>query len=303
MKMPKKYVTNYGIEHYSLDFTKEFNKCVISSFIKSYQNAETPNPCIECNKFLKFNLFYKKALELGCKYIATGHYAKIEYSSKFGGNVLKIANSLEKDQSYVLYNIPKEILGNVLFPLGIFKNKEEIRKIAQEHNLKIANKPDSQDICFIPDNNYAEFVLKNTNQKPVSGNIVNKDGIILGKHTGLLNYTIGQRKGLGISNSTPLYVIELNKEKNEVIVGEEKEIFKSELLATNLNYTVDIDLTIPVDIKAKIRYSAKLAEAKLKKIDDNIVKLVFDIPQRAITKGQSVVFYIDDVVIGGGKII
>lgn len=185
-----------NIPHYTLNFQKEFSKCVIENFIDSYSKAITPNPCIECNKHLKFNYFYKKAMELGCNYIATGHYAKIEFSEKYNQYVLKKANDIKKDQSYFLYNIPKEIMPKVLFPLGEIENKEKTRKIAEEYNLKIARKPDSQEICFIPNNNYCEFLLKKLKNKPKIGNIVDKNGNILGKHKGLIYYTTGQRKGL-----------------------------------------------------------------------------------------------------------
>ena len=192
----KRVCDKLEIPHYTLNFKNEFQKCVIDDFIDCYKNAKTPNPCIECNKHLKFNFFYKKALELDCSYIATGHYAKIEYSKEYKQYVLKKSNATHKDQSYVLYNIPKEIMPNVLFPLGSFESKEQIRKIAEEHNLRVAKKPDSQEICFIPDNNYSRFLIENLTEKPKPGNIVDKQGNILGKHKGLINYTIGQRKGL-----------------------------------------------------------------------------------------------------------
>lgn len=292
-----------GIKHYILDFKEEFKECVIKNFIETYNKAMTPNPCIECNKHMKFNYFYKKALELGCEYIATGHYAKTEYSKEYNQYVLKKSNAGKKDQSYVLYNIPNEIISKVLFPLGEFQNKEQIRKIAEKHGLNVANKPDSQEICFIPDNDYANFLKKNSEAKQLPGKIVNKSGKILGKHNGLINYTVGQRKGLGISNATPLYVIELSKEKNEVVVGEEKDIYSSVLYAKDINYTLDIEIKEKVKIKAKIRYNANVSNATLYPIEENKVKIEFYEPQRAITKGQSVVFYLDDIVLGGGIII
>lgn len=263
----------------------------------------TPNPCIQCNKFMKFNYFYKKAVELGCEYIATGHYAKTEFSEKYDQYVLKKSNAGKKDQSYVLYNIPSQIISKILFPLGEFENKEQIRKIAEENNLKTAKKPDSQEICFIPDNDYVGFLNRNSNKKQKPGNIVDKNGKVLGIHKGLINYTIGQRKGLGIANATPLYVIELNTDRNEVIVGEEKDIYSNKLIATDINYTLNIDITKPLEVQAKIRYSAKLAEAVINKLENGKIMVEFKEPQRAITKGQSVVFYIDDVVLGGGIII
>lgn len=192
----KKVCKELEIPHYTLNFKKEFKECVINDFINCYKDAKTPNPCIECNKHLKFKYFYQKAKELGCDYIATGHYAKTEFSKKYNSYVIKKSNAKSKDQSYVLYNIPKNIIGNVLFPLGEFEIKEQIRQIADEYKLNVARKPDSQEICFIADNNYSRFLLEHLEEKPKTGNIIDKYGKILGKHTGLINYTIGQRKGL-----------------------------------------------------------------------------------------------------------
>lgn len=299
----KKVCEELEIPHYILDLKKEFKKCVIDDFIECYKNAKTPNPCIECNKHLKFNYFYKKALELGCEYIATGHYAKTEFSEEYNKYVLKKSKSLSKDQSYVLYNIPKNIISNVLFPLADFEEKQEIRKIAEEHGLNIASKPDSQEICFIPDNDYGNFLINNLEKKPKKGKIVHKNGKVLGEHKGLIYYTIGQRKGLGIAYPTPLYVIKLDIEKNEVVVGDEKDIFSKELHANNLNYLLVDEINEPIKVMAKIRYSAKPANATIIPIEKDLVKVEFEEPQRAITKGQSVVFYIDDIVFGGGKII
>lgn len=280
-----------------LDFKKEFKECVIKNFIETYNKAMTPNPCVQCNKYMKFNYFYNKALELGCEYISTGHYAKTEYSNKYNQYVLKKSNAGKKDQSYVLYNIPNEIISKVVFPLGDFRNKEEIRKIAMENSLDVAKKPDSQEICFIPDNDYVSFLNRNSDNKQLPGDIVDKNGIILGKHSGIINYTIGQRKGLGISNSTPLYVIELNQDKNQVIVGEEKDIYSSELIAEQVNYTLKINLQDKILVQAKIRYNSNASEAILYPINENKVKIKFKEPQRAITKGQSVVFYIGDILL------
>ena len=293
----EKVCRQLGIKHYVLDFREEFKECVIKNFIEIYNQAMTPNPCIQCNKHMKFKYFYKKALELGCEYIATGHYAKTEYSKQYNQYVLKKSNAGKKDQSYVLYNIPNEIISKVLFPLGEFENKQDIRKIAEKYGLNVAKKPDSQEICFIPDNNYVGFLARNCDNSGQPGNIVNKSGKILGKHNGLINYTIGQRKGLGISNATPLYVIELDKRNNQVVVGEEKDIYSSELIATDINYTLDIDIKEKLEIEAKIRYNANSSKAVLYPLDKNKVRIQFEDPQRAITKGQSVVFYIGDIVL------
>ena len=225
----KNVCNSIGIPHITDDCKTLFKKCVIQDFIDCYSNCKTPNPCIECNKYMKFGYMWEKAKELGCEYIATGHYAKTEYSEKYGRWVLKKSNAGKKDQSYVLWNIPKELIEHVLFPLADFENKEQIREIARENNLKVANKPDSEDICFVPDGNYKKFLENNSDIKPKVGNIVTAKGEILGKHTGLYNYTIGQRKGLGISYKSPLFVIGFNPKKNEVIVGEENELYKNRI--------------------------------------------------------------------------
>lgn len=291
-----------NIEHYIYNYNEEFKKRVIDNFIECYSNCKTPNPCIECNRYMKFGVMYEKAKELGCFYISTGHYAKTEYSEKYGRWVLKKSNAGKKDQSYVLWNIPKELLEHIIFPLGDFENKDEIRAIAKDANLKVANKPDSEDICFIPNGNYKEFLEKNSDIKPNVGNIVNIDGKILGKHTGLYNYTIGQRKGLGISNPVPLFVLGFNKEKNEVIVGEEDKLYKNEILVTDINLLLIDEIKNEMEVEVKTRYSSRLAKARISQEGKNI-KVIFDEPQRAITPGQSAVFYVDDIVLGGGKIV
>lgn len=298
----KRVCDKLGIPHYTLNFKKEFQEHVINNFIECYSKAITPNPCIECNKYLKFNCFFQKAMELECSYIATGHYAITEYNETYNQYVLRKSKAGKKDQSYVLYNIPNNIISKVLFPLGIFENKSQIREIASKHNLLVAKKPDSQEICFIPDNDYASFLTNSGKLVPKSGLIVDTNGNVLGKHKGLIHYTVGQRKGLGISSKTPLYVINIDKEENKLIVGEEKEIYSKELYATDINYTLKIDTDDPVKIKAKIRYASEPADALLYRENSNLARVEFCEPQRAITKGQSVVFYIDDIVLGGGKI-
>lgn len=298
----KNVCKSLDIPHIILDGVEYFNKYVINDFIDCYKNCKTPNPCIECNRYMKFGLMYEKAKELGCDYIATGHYAKIEYSEKYNQFVLKKSNAGKKDQSYVLYNIPQDMLDKVIFPLANFKDKNEIREIAKKHNLIVANKPDSEDICFIPDGDYKKFLEENSTLKSKEGNIVNKEGKILGKHTGLYKYTIGQRKGLGISNPVPLFVLGFNKEKNELIVGEEKELYNSELYATDINWLIKEKYTTPLRVSAKTRYSTRQAEAIINPIYNNKIKVEFLEPQRAITPGQSIVFYDEDIVLGGGKI-
>lgn len=297
----KNVCNSIEIPHFTYNYQEEFRKHVIEDFINCYANCKTPNPCIECNKYMKFGYMWEKAKELGCNYIATGHYAKTEYSEEYGKWILKKSKAGKKDQSYVLWNIPKELIEHVVFPLSDFESKEEIRKIARENNLKVANKPDSEDICFVPDGNYKKFLENNSNLKPKQGNIVNTEGEILGKHTGLYNYTIGQRKGLGISYSVPLFVLGFNKAKNEVIVGEEKELYKKEITVTDINLLLVDDIKEEMEVEVKTRYSSKVAKAKIKQEGDKI-KVNFFEPQRAITPGQSAVFYVGNIVLGGGKI-
>ena len=289
------------IPHFTYDYKKEFKEHIINDFIECYAECKTPNPCIECNKYMKFGLMYEKAKELGCKFIATGHYAKTEYSKKYKRWVLKKSSAGNKDQSYVLWSIPKEMIEHIIFPLADFKSKEEIRKIARENNLKVANKPDSEDICFIPDGNYKKFLENNSNIKPKVGNIVNTKGEILGTHTGLYNYTIGQRKGLKISYKVPLFVLGFNKDKNQVIVGEEKELYKTEIMVKEINLLLMDEIKEEIEVDVKTRYSAKAAKAVIIQ-EDNKIKVKFKEPQKAITPGQSAVFYIGDIVLGGGKI-
>lgn len=205
-KDAKKVCEKLGIEYHIIDNKEIFKTKVIDNFIEEYQKARTPNPCVQCNKYLKFGVFYQIAKKLECEYIATGHYANIEYSEKYQQYVLKKSKEEKKDQTYFLYTIPKEMLSHIIFPLKDYTDKTEIRKLAQENGLEVAQKKDSQEICFIPDNNYTSFLEKYLKEKPKTGNIVLKNGEVLGKHTGLINYTIGQRKGLGISYSKPLYV-------------------------------------------------------------------------------------------------
>ena len=299
----KNVCNSIGIPHFTYDYKKEFKEYVINDFINCYANQITPNPCIECNKFMKFGFMYEKAQELGCEYIATGHYAKTEYSEKYKRWVLKKSNAGKKDQSYVLWSIPKELISKILFPLSDFESKEQIRDIAREHNLKVANKPDSEDICFIPDGNYKKFLETNSDIKPKVGNIVNKKGEILGKHNGLYNYTIGQRKGLGISYKVPLFVIGFNKNKNELIVGEESEIYQKEMIVNNINLLLVDKLEGKTDVNVKVRYSSKEEKATIEMIGEDMIKVTFENPVARITPGQSAVFYIDDIVFGGGKIV
>ena len=299
----KNVCNSIGIPHFTYDCKEQFKNHVINDFINCYSNCKTPNPCIECNKYMKFGYMWDKAKELGCNYIATGHYAKTEYSEKYNRWVLKKSKAGRKDQSYVLWNIPKELIEHVLFPLANFEDKEQIREIARENNLKVANKPDSEDICFVPDGNYKKFLENNSDIRPKKGNIVTTKGEILGKHNGLYNYTIGQRKGIGISYKEPLFVVGFNKEKNEVIVGVKDEIYQKEMYVTDINLLLFDELKEKMKVNVKTRYSSKEESATIEMIDNNTIKVEFENPVARITPGQSAVFYLDDIVVGGGKIL
>ena len=293
IKSAKEICNKLSIEHYILDLRKEFNEEVVENFVFSYRNGITPNPCVMCNKKIKFGKLYDFSIEKNCEYFATGHYAKVEYDEILKQYVIKKSNALGKDQTYVLYGINKEIISHLIFPLGEFENKQQIRQIARENGLNVANKKDSQEICFISNNDYGAFIGESE-----AGSILNKAGKVLGKHKGFIHYTIGQRKGLGITNETPLYVIDINSKTNEIVVGSEKDLYKTDVYASNLNFLVPAIY----DIEAKIRYSAKTASAKLQLLNDNKAKIIFDEPQKAVTPGQSIVFYKGDILIGGGII-
>lgn len=298
----KKVCEKLNIKHYVLDLKNEFKKYVIDNFISCYKECKTPNPCVECNKYMKFGYMYLKAKELGCDYISTGHYAIIEYSDIYKRNVLKVAKNILKDQSYFLYNLNQEIIDHLLLPLGVYEDKNIIRKIALENSLLVANKKDSEDICFILNGNYKEFLEKNTSINYKKGNIVYKDGSILGIHNGLYKYTIGQRKGLNVSSNKPLYVLGFNKEKNELIVGDISDLYKKTFIISDVNWIMNDIIKDDMKVDVKIRYTQKKCKANIK-LEDKYVKVIFEEEQKSITPGQSAVFYIDDILIGGGKII
>jgi len=296
----KEVCDKLGIKYLELDCKDKFKKCVINYFIEEYKLTNTPNPCVECNKKLKFGYMVDYAKKNNIDYVATGHYAKVEYNDKYKRYVLKKADNLAKDQSYFLYGIDKNILPMILFPLSNFKNKEEIREIAKQNNLNTHSKSDSQDICFITDSDYKRFLEENSDMDIRIGNII-LNGDIIGKHTGLYKYTIGQRKGLGIAHETPLYVTGFNKEKNELIVGEENDLYVDSFEVINYNLLAIDSIKESMKVNVKTRYKSLEYPATIEKKENNIlVKL--DNSIKGVTSGQSAVFYIDDVVIGGGII-
>ena len=290
-----------NIPHHVADFSNYFEEYVIDNFIKSYENGATPNPCIECNCHLKFDKLFDMAKSLECDYVATGHYAKVEYDERYGRCVLKKGVNEKKDQSYVLYRISRENLQKTIFPLGIYDTKDEVRALLDGIDFDISRKKDSQDICFVPDGDYAKFIENFTKKSYPVGDFVTKDGKILGKHKGIIRYTIGQRKGLGLALPHSMYVCQKNLEKNEVVIGENEDLFSRELWATNVNLSAIDEISTPIRVKAKVRYNQKEKDA-VASMENGVLHVVFDEPERAICKGQSVVLYDGDTVLGGGII-
>ncbi len=288
-----------NIPFYVLNFRKEFEEKVINYFIKEYKAGRTPNPCIACNRYIKWESLLEKALQLGADYIATGHYANI-VELENGRKSLKLSKTNEKDQTYALYNLTQFQLEHTLMPIGKY-TKPEIREIANKIGLGIANKPDSQEICFVPDNNYPKFIEEYTGKKSLKGNFVDLYGNILGEHKGILHYTIGQRKGLGISLGKPMYVVEIDTLNNKVVLGSNDDLFNNTLTAFDINYMGEEKFDENKIYTAKIRYSHNPTECTLKVIDNKVI-CNFKEKQRAITKGQSIVFYDGDIVVGGGTI-
>lgn len=288
-----------GMLYYVFNFTDDFRLKVIDRFVKSYENGITPNPCIDCNRYMKFEKLFQRAQILKCDYIATGHYARI--ACEQGRYILKKAVDETKDQSYVLYSMTQEQLAHTLFPLGNL-NKTETRKIAEESGFINAKKPDSQDICFVPNGNYASVIELNTGKKVNPGNFVDSDGNVIGTHNGIIHYTIGQRRKLGLHLPEAYYVCKIFPDTNTVMLGKEAELYQRELMAKDFNW-VSIDKPAsPIRCKAKIRYRQIEQWATVLPSDDDSVNIIFDDPQRAITPGQAVVLYKEDIVLGGGII-
>ncbi len=290
-----------GIPFYAHDYSKEFDHSVVCPFVQCYERGLTPNPCIECNRTMKFGHLYEKAREMDCDKVVTGHYARIE----FDGNryLLKRAKNKAKDQSYVLYFLTQQQLSRTLFPLGEFESKEAVRTLAKTYGFENADRPDSQDICFVPDGDYAAFITRKTGKKYPKGNFVDPTGKVLGEHKGLIGYTIGQRRGLGLALAEPGYVVSKDMEKNEIVVAPRSFLMTDTLLAGALNW-IAFD-TPPKTFRAGVctRYQAPEAMATVTIHDDNTLSVLFDEPQRKAAAGQSVVFYDGDTVLGGGIIL
>lgn len=319
--------TRLGIPYYVFNFTDTFTEQVIDRFIAAYEQGATPNPCIDCNRYLKFDRLLQRAQETDFDYVVTGHYARREYAEKTGRYLLKRASDPNKDQSYVLYTMTQEQLAHTLFPLGDLA-KDEVREIARAQGFVTAGKSESQDICFVPDGNYGEFIRyykslgdrgaclehkKNHSLCALTpqatppecytfGPIVNSVGEQLGTHNGIIDFTVGQRKGIGIAADHPLYVVEIRPETNTVVVGGERELYKDTAVLHTVNLIAYGRLEQPLRVTAKHRYRTAGQAATVTQLDDDTLKVIFDTPQRAITKGQALVIYEEDVVVGGGTI-
>lgn len=291
-----------GIPFYVFNFVDEFNNRVVEKFVRSYELGETPNPCIECNRFLKFGVLYRRAAELGCEYIVTGHYARVEYDGKRERWLLKKSLNENKDQSYVLYFLSQEQLAHTRFPLGGFADKSEVRRLAEESGLLNAEKRESQDICFIPDGDHAAFIREFRGSESPAGSFIGTDGHIFGRHRGIVCYTVGQRRGLGISYSEPLYVLKKTASDNTVTLGTESELYRDTLTARDFNWILPRP-DKPIEVTVRTRYHAKETPAVAEAAPDGTVTVRFAEPQRAISPGQAVVLYDGDIVAGGGTIV
>jgi tRNA-specific 2-thiouridylase len=290
-----------GISHYVADFRREFERSVIADFCKEYARGRTPNPCIRCNEYLKFEVLMKKAKVLKADYLATGHHARIEHEPQTGLYLLKKGKDKKKDQSYFLYPMTQDQLSRTLMPIGDF-TKEKVREKAHKFGLPVAQRQESQEICFVPDKDYPGFLRSRIPEAFRSGPIVNLQNQVLGHHKGIGHYTIGQRRGMGIAAPHPLYVLAIQSDKNTVVVGSNKQLYERALRATGVNLISIGKMEKPISIKAKIRYKHQEAKALLTPLNSDQILVEFEKSQRAITPGQAVVFYDKDVVVGGGII-
>ena len=297
-----------GFPFYVLNLEREFERDVVQPFVTSYLEGETPIPCVSCNSRLKFEALDKLALSLGCEKVATGHYARVDYDTATGRYRLFRGGNLQKDQSYFLWELTQDQLSRSLFPLGEM-SKPEVRDVAREHGLAVAEKAESQEICFVPDGDYSGFIdryLEAENQserQPSAGEIVDANGKVVGAHTGIHRYTVGQRRGLGISNERALYVLSIDAPHNRVVVGEQEELLSSEFTAAGVNWIISVECSEKVRADVRIRYRHTEAPATITPLADGRARIVFDEPQRAITPGQATVFYRGDEVLGGGWIV
>lgn len=297
----RRVASELQIPYYVMNFKREFQEHVIDYFVGEYLHGRTPNPCIACNRYVKWEALLSRSLGIGADYIATGHYAQVE-RLKNGRFAIRNSATKRKDQTYALYNLTQEQLSRTLMPVGAY-SKEQIRRIAEEISLPVASKPDSQDICFVPDGDYAAFIRKEYQGKIPEGNFVTSDGQILGRHKGITHYTVGQRKGLGLALGYPAFVLEIRPETNEVVIGTKEESMTREVRANRLNFMAVEDIEGEMRAFAKIRYNHKGAWCTVKRTEEDEICCVFDEAQRAVTPGQALVLYDGEYVLGGGTIL
>ena len=289
------------IPYYVMNFKKEFKENVMDYFVAEYLQGRTPNPCIACNRYVKWESLLQRGLEIGADYIATGHYARIALLEN-GRYAIRNSVTAAKDQTYALYNLTQEQLSHTLMPVGAY-SKDEIRAIAEEIGLMVAHKKDSQEICFIPDHDYAGFIEREAGQAvPKPGNFVTADGTVLGRHKGITHYTVGQRRGLNLAMGEQVFVTEIRPDTDEVVIGKAEDVFSREVYADSLNFMALPDFPSGTRLLAKIRYAHKGAMCRVERIGEDRIHCVFDEPQRAVTPGQAIVFYHGDYVAGGATI-
>ena len=291
-----------GIEHHVVDYADIFKNEIVDYFLEEYQKGRTPNPCIMCNRMIKFQSLIDFADKIGAYHIATGHYAKPSVYEPTGRFTVRLSETANKDQTYALYRLTQEQLKRILMPVGDYE-KSRIREFARGAGLSVADKKDSQEICFIPDDDYIAFMKRQLGDIEMPGNFVDLSGNILGRHKGIINYTIGQRKGLGISFGEKRFVKSINSDTNEIVLSGNNELFEKELFADNLNFVAIEKIDDPLKCEAKIRYAHKKAPCIVENIGDGRIKVTFDTPQRAVTPGQSVVLYDGDFILAGGIIL
>ena len=290
------------IPFYVINYNERFIETVVDNFIDEYLSGHTPSPCIRCNKYIKFDELLKTAHSLGAYYVATGHYGIIGYNEALERYTISKSKELRKDQTYMMYSLSQEQIKHTLMPLGVFETKEEVRQIAEREDLVVARKNDSQEICFVIDDDYARFVKEHTQKKIPKGKFVDINGNVLGEHKGIIHYTIGQRKGLGVTFGKPMYVVEIRPKTNEVVLGDNDDVFKKQLTAKEVNIITMEHLPEAFECEGKVRYSSKTAPCTIYPLENNRVRVEFKEPQRAVTPGQSVVFYDGDLLLGGGVI-